>query len=69
MAETLTRDGAQVILLDVPQTRKELEALASRLGGQALALDICAADAPAQLLEHLRDGVDILVHNAGITRD
>ncbi|EPM90950.1 3-ketoacyl-(acyl-carrier-protein) reductase, partial [Pseudomonas syringae pv. actinidiae ICMP 18886] len=69
IAETLTRDGAQVILLDVPQTRKELEALASRLGGQALALDICAADAPAQLLEHLRDGVDILVHNAGITRD
>ena len=69
IAETLTRDGAQVILLDVPQTRNELEALASRLGGQALALDICAADAPAQLLEHLPDGVDILVHNAGITRD
>ncbi|MCI3943589.1 3-oxoacyl-ACP reductase [Pseudomonas syringae] len=69
IAETLTRDGAQVILLDVPQTRKELEALASRLGGQALALDICSEDAPAQLLEHLPDGVDILVHNAGITRD
>ena len=69
IAETLTRDGAQVILLDVPQSRSDLEALASRLGGQALALDICAADAPGQLLEHLQGGIDILVHNAGITRD
>ncbi|MCE6984699.1 SDR family NAD(P)-dependent oxidoreductase, partial [Pseudomonas frederiksbergensis] len=40
-----------------------------RLGGRSLALDICAADAPAQLLEALTDGIDIVVHNAGITRD
>ncbi|GFM82895.1 3-oxoacyl-ACP reductase [Pseudomonas cichorii] len=69
IAETLTRDGANVVLLDVPQARADLEALAARLGGQALALDICSPDAAAQLQEHLQGGLDILVHNAGITRD
>ncbi|MFJ4143509.1 3-oxoacyl-ACP reductase [Pseudomonas sp. NPDC089734] len=69
IAETLARDGAQVVLLDVPQARSDLEALAARLGGQALPLDICSAEAVTQLLEHLNGGIDILVHNAGITRD
>jgi len=39
------------------------------LGGRSLALDICAEDAPTRLLEALPEGVDIVVHNAGITRD
>ncbi len=69
IAEVLARDGAKVVLLDVPQARDALIALAARLGGQAVALDICAADAAAQLIEALPDGVDIVVHNAGITRD
>ncbi|MCO8165287.1 3-oxoacyl-ACP reductase [Pseudomonas sp. 21LCFQ010] len=69
IAETLARDGAQVLLLDVPQARAELEALAARLGGQALALDISTQDAAEQLRERLPEGLDILVHNAGITRD
>ncbi len=69
IAETLVRDGADVVLLDVPQARQDLEALAARLGGQALALDICAADAAERLQASLADGVDLVVHNAGITRD
>ena len=69
IAETLARDGAEVTLLDVPAARQDLDALAARLGGRALALDICAGDATAQLLEALPDGIDIVVHNAGITRD
>lgn len=69
IAETLARDGAEVVLLDVPQAKADLEALAARLGGQALTLDICASDAASQLIEHLPGGIDILVHNAGITRD
>ena len=69
IAETLARDGAEVILLDVPPAKADLDALAARLGGRSLALDICATDAPAQLLEGLPDGIDIVVHNAGITRD
>ena len=69
IAETLARDGAEVALLDVPQAKSDLDALAARLGGQALVLDICAPDAAAQLIEHLPGGLDIVVHNAGITRD
>ena len=69
IAETLARDGAEVVLLDVPPAKEALDALAARLGGRALALDICAADAAAQLIEALADGIDIVVHNAGITRD
>jgi 3-oxoacyl-[acyl-carrier protein] reductase len=69
IAEVLARDGAEVILLDMPAAQDSLEALAARLGGRGLALDICAADAPARLVEALPEGLDILVHNAGITRD
>ncbi|BAU76757.1 3-oxoacyl-ACP reductase [Metapseudomonas furukawaii] len=69
IAETLARDGADVVLLDVPPAREALEGLAARLGGRALAMDITAADAARQLVEALPDGLDIVVHNAGITRD
>ncbi|KAF1053468.1 MAG: 3-oxoacyl-[acyl-carrier-protein] reductase FabG [Stenotrophomonas maltophilia] len=69
IAETLARDGAEVVLLDVPPAKDALEALAARLGGRGVALDICAADAGEQLVQALPDGVDIVVHNAGITRD
>lgn len=69
IAETLARDGADVILLDVPQAKTDLDALAARLSGRSVTLDICAEDAAAQLIEHLPEGVDIVVHNAGITRD
>ncbi|SDO04021.1 3-oxoacyl-ACP reductase [Pseudomonas jinjuensis] len=69
IAETLARDGAMVTLLDVPQAQDELDALAARLGGRGVALDIGAADAGEKLVEALPEGVDILVHNAGITRD
>ncbi len=69
IAEVLARDGAEVILLDVPPAKEALQGLAARLGGRAVALDICAEDAPAQLVEALPEGVDIVVHNAGITRD
>jgi 3-oxoacyl-[acyl-carrier protein] reductase len=69
IAETLARDGAEVVLLDVPQAKSDLDALAARLGGQSLVLDICAPDAATQLMEHLPNGLDVVVHNAGITRD
>jgi 3-oxoacyl-[acyl-carrier protein] reductase len=69
IAETLARDGADVIVLDVPQAKADLDALAARLGARTIVLDICAEDAAAQLIEHLPDGIDIVVHNAGITRD
>ena len=58
-----------MILLDVPSAQGDLEALAVRLGGSSIALDICATDAAQELIEQLAGGVDIVVHNAGITRD
>ncbi|ATY15658.1 3-oxoacyl-ACP reductase [Amycolatopsis sp. AA4] len=72
IAETLARDGAHVIALDIPAQGGDLSTVANRIGGSALQLDITAADAPAKLAEYLTErhgGVDIVVHNAGITRD
>lgn len=69
IAETLARDGAEVVLLDVPQAKADLDALAARLGGRTVDLDICASDAAQQLIAALPDGIDVVVHNAGITRD
>jgi 3-oxoacyl-[acyl-carrier protein] reductase len=69
IAETLARDGAKVVGLDVPQAADDLAAVTGALGGEPLALDITAADAPARIAEHFADGVDVVVHNAGVTRD
>ncbi len=73
IAETLARDGAHVICLDIPAAGEALTKVANRIGGSALQLDITAADAPERLVEYLRDrhdgGCDVIVHNAGITRD
>jgi 3-oxoacyl-[acyl-carrier protein] reductase len=72
IAATLARDGAHVVGLDVPALADDLTAVAEGLGGSSLALDITAEDAPAQLAAHLREQhrrVEVVVHNAGITRD
>ncbi|MGV9288651.1 3-oxoacyl-ACP reductase [Streptomyces sp. NPDC003719] len=69
VAETLAGQGARVVVLDVPQAEQDARALAERLGGSALALDITAADAGERLAGALPDGLDLLIHNAGITRD
>ncbi|CAM5657392.1 3-oxoacyl-ACP reductase [Streptomyces purpurascens] len=69
VAETLARDGARVVVLDVPGAEQDARRVADRLGGSALLLDITAADTGARIVEALPDGLDLLVHNAGITRD
>jgi 3-oxoacyl-[acyl-carrier protein] reductase len=72
IAGVLARDGAHVVGLDVPAAGEQLTAVANRLGGSALQLDITADDAPERLVEYLterHEGVDVVVHNAGITRD
>ncbi|WP_037861234.1 3-oxoacyl-ACP reductase [Streptomyces sp. NRRL S-340] len=69
VAETLARDGAHVVVLDVPAAEADARAVAARLGGTALALDITAADAGERIAAALPDGLDVLIHNAGITRD
>jgi len=72
IAEVLARDGAHVVGLDVAAMADELSAVTARLGGSFLAADITDDDAPAVIADHLlgqHDGVDVVVHNAGITRD
>ncbi|WP_097866666.1 3-oxoacyl-ACP reductase [Streptomyces sp. rh34] len=69
VASVLARDGAQVIVLDVPGAQDDLVRTADRLGATALPLDITAPDAAARIAAAAPDGLDVLVHNAGITRD
>jgi 3-oxoacyl-[acyl-carrier protein] reductase len=72
MARTLHRDGAAIVGLDVPALKDELDAVMAELGGTSIAEDITAPDAPQVIAQALKDahgGVDIVVHNAGITRD
>ena len=67
IAEVLARDGAHVVCVDVPAQGEELAEVANAVGGSALQLDVTDATArPAMLAER---GADIVVHNAGITRD
>ena len=72
IAEVLARDGAHVVGVDVPAQSSELDAVTGRLGGSSLIVDITADDAPATIASRLKDqhgGVDVVVHNAGVTRD
>jgi 3-oxoacyl-[acyl-carrier protein] reductase len=72
IADTLARDGATVVAVDVPAAGEQLVTVANRVRGTALQLDVTAEDAGARILEHAlqRHGrLDIVVHNAGITRD
>ncbi|MFJ4261426.1 3-oxoacyl-ACP reductase [Paenarthrobacter nicotinovorans] len=72
IARTLHRDGATVVLVDIPAAGEHLAAVANEVMGTALQLDISRADAGHRIVEHAveRHGrLDVVVHNAGITRD
>ncbi|MGH2887820.1 MAG: 3-oxoacyl-ACP reductase [Solirubrobacteraceae bacterium] len=72
IAQVLARDGAHVICLDVPALENELEETIGELGGSTLVLDITDDGAPQRIADHLLEqhgGVDVIVHNAGVTRD
>jgi 3-oxoacyl-[acyl-carrier protein] reductase len=72
IAEVLAREGATVIGVDRPADESTLGATMSSIGGIACPLDITDADA-GQKLAAVAAGkggkIDIIVHNAGITRD
>jgi len=72
IAEVLARDGATVIAADLPAAGENLTKVANKIGGTALPLDVSALDAAEKILEHAKTrhgGLDIVIHNAGITRD
>ena len=72
IARTLTEQGASVIGLDIPQAKEALTSLMQQLQGKSLVLDISQSNSAQQLQHWLTEQgltLDILVHNAGITRD
>jgi len=72
IAGVLARDGAHVICADLTAAGEALAKVANRIGGTTLHLDVASTEAPQRLLDHLAahtDGLDVLIHNAGITRD
>ncbi|MCI0146848.1 3-oxoacyl-ACP reductase [Paraburkholderia sediminicola] len=70
IASVLAAEGAHVIGIDIPSARDALDSTMRQLNGTALAFDIAAPEAPAQIAAALDEqGVDIVVHNAGITKD
>ncbi|HEX5142421.1 MAG TPA: 3-oxoacyl-ACP reductase [Mycobacterium sp.] len=73
IAEVFARDGAAVVCVDVPQAGDALAETASKVGGTALPLDVTADDAVDQITAHAKahhgGRIDVLVNNAGITRD
>jgi 3-oxoacyl-[acyl-carrier protein] reductase len=72
IARVLHRDGATVLGIDVPQAASELQAVTGELDGDHLVVDITAKDAPRRIAARVATsfgGVDVVVHNAGITRD
>jgi 3-oxoacyl-[acyl-carrier protein] reductase len=69
IASALAREGARLVGLDVPPLASQLRDVTERLGGEAIELDITAPDAPAALAERFSGGLDVIVHNAGVTRD
>ena len=72
IARTLHRDGAMVVVVDIPAAGDHLAAVANEVHGTALQLDISREDAGQRIIDHAveRHGrLDIVIHNAGITRD
>ena len=72
IARVMARDGATVVAVDIPAAGDALAAVANEVKGTALQLDVTADDAGSRIVEHAtsRHGsIDIVVHNAGITRD
>jgi len=72
IAKTLARDGATVVCVDIPAAGEALTKTVNEVHGTALQLDVTAPDAGQRILDHARSRhgrLDIVVHNAGITKD
>src|SRR5262249_42943142 len=68
----LAEEGARVLCIDRADAEQPLSRLARDVRGEALVLDITDREAPQVIAQRLRDehgGVDVFVHNAGVTRD
>lgn len=72
IAQVLAREGAQVIGMDHPSAEGGLGETMAKINGVGLALDVTAKDAAARIAAEVGGrfgGLDLVVHNAGVTRD
>ena len=67
IAEELARAGAEVVV-GYRSGREEAEELASRIGGRAVQADVSSPDDAKRLIDEAGN-IDVLVNNAGLTRD
>jgi 3-oxoacyl-[acyl-carrier protein] reductase len=67
IAEELARAGADVVV-GYRTGKDEADELAAAIGGRAIQADVSTPDGARQLVEGAGD-VDVLVNNAGLTRD
>ena len=67
IAEELARAGAEVVV-GYRSGKDEAEELAEQIGGRAVQADVSSADDAQRLVAEAGD-VDVLVNNAGLTRD
>ena len=72
VVERLAQEGATVVALDVPGAADDLHKACDRYAAVPFLADIAAPDTAERLAGFLLErfgGVDVVVHNAGITRD
>ena len=72
IAKVFARAGAKVIAVDIPAAGDSLAKVANSIGATALQLDITSPEAGERIAKAVAqhaDKLDIIVHNAGITRD
>jgi 3-oxoacyl-[acyl-carrier protein] reductase len=68
----LAAEGARVIVLDRPADDAPASQVARAIGGSVMLADVSDPEAPAKIAKELVErygGVDVVIHNAGITRD
>lgn len=71
-ARILAGEGARVICLDRPDDDEATSKLAREIGGVPLLADVSDPEAAGRIasdIQRATGGVDIVVHNAGVTRD
>jgi 3-oxoacyl-[acyl-carrier protein] reductase len=71
-ARQLAAEGARVVCLDRAEDEAVLNEVARSIAGTPLLCDVSEAAAPSHIareLTRLHGGVDVVVHNAGVTRD
>jgi 3-oxoacyl-[acyl-carrier protein] reductase len=72
IAQVLAREGARVVGMDRPQEEGALAETMAKIEGVGLPLDVTAADAAQRIAAEVKGklgGLDVVVHNAGVTRD